>query len=91
MAIARGLVHNLEYEGYEVRLASHGNAVMGMFAEFGPDLIVLDVMLPGKSGLEILEELRASGSEVHVIILSALSSEKDKVTGLYARAHDYVS
>ncbi|MBQ1926689.1 MAG: response regulator transcription factor [Proteobacteria bacterium] len=91
MAIARGLVHNLEYEGYEVRLASHGNAVMGMFAEFAPDLIVLDVMLPGKSGLEILEELRASGSEVHVIILSALSSEKDKVTGLYAGADDYVS
>ena len=91
MAIARGLVHNLEYEGYEVRLASHGNAVMAMFAEFGPDLIVLDMMLPGRSGLDILEEIRASGSEVHVIILSALSAEKDKVSGLYAGADDYVS
>lgn len=91
MAIARGLVHNLEYEGYEVRLASHGNAVMAMFAEFCPDLIVLDMMLPGRNGLDILEEIRASGSEVHVIILSALSAEKDKVNGLYAGADDYVS
>ncbi|MBR4986070.1 MAG: response regulator transcription factor [Proteobacteria bacterium] len=91
MAIARGLVHNLEYEGYAVRLASHGNAVMGMFAEYAPDLIVLDMMLPGRSGLELLEAIRATGSDVYVIILSALSSEKDKVTGLQCGADDYVS
>ena len=90
-AIARGLIHNLEYEGYEVRGASHGQAVMPMVAEFVPDLIILDVMLPGRSGFEILKDLRASGNDVHVIILSARTGESDKVEGLSLGADDYVS
>ena len=90
-AIARGLIHNLEYEGYEVRGASHGQAVMPMVAEFVPDLIILDVMLPGRSGFEILKDLRASGNDVHVIILSARTGESDKVEGMRLGADDYVS
>ena len=90
-AIARGLIHNLEYEGYEVRGACHGQAVMPMVAEFVPDLIILDVMLPGRSGFEILKDLRASGNDVHVIILSARTGESDKVEGLSLGADDYVS
>ena len=86
-----GLIHNLEYEGYEVRGASHGQAVMPMVAEFVPDLIILDVMLPGRSGFEILKDLRASGNDVHVIILSARTGESDKVEGLSLGADDYVS
>ncbi len=91
MAIARGLIHNLGYEGYDVRHAAHGNAVMPLMTEFCPDLVILDVMLPGKSGFDILDEIRASGNEVHVIILSAKTSEVDKVQGLRLGADDYVS
>lgn len=90
-AIARGLVHNLEYDGYEVRHAAHGLAAMPMVREFLPDLIILDLMLPGTSGFEILKALRASGNEAHVIILSARTSEQDKVSGLELGADDYVS
>ena len=90
-AISRGLLHNLEYEGYELRTASHGQAVLPMVSEFLPDLIVLDLMLPGKSGFDILEELRASGNDVYVIILSARTAETDKVRGLRLGADDYVS
>ena len=90
-AIARGLIYNLGYEGYEVRHASHGQAVLPMVNEFEPDLLVLDVMLPGKSGFEILQELREAGNDVHVIILSARTSESDKVEGLSLGADDYVS
>ncbi len=90
-AIAAGLVHNLEYEKYEVRHASHGQAAIPVYEEFQPDLIILDVMLPGKSGFDILKELRQKGSDVHVIILSARTNESDKVEGLKLGADDYVS
>ena len=90
-AIAHGLKHNLEYEGYCVRHASHGLAVMPIVDEFQPDLIILDVMLPGKSGLDILQELRECGNNVRVIILSARTSENEKVEGLSMGADDYVA
>ena len=91
LAIARGLVHNLEYEGYEVRSATHGNAALPVVAEFQPDLIILDIMLPGMSGFEILRQLRENGNDVHVIILSARTTENDKVEGFSLGADDYVS
>ena len=90
-SIALGLIHNLEYEKYEVRHASHGQAALPLVEEFDPDLIILDVMLPGKSGFDILKELRHKGSDVHVIILSARTGEMDKVEGLRLGADDYVS
>jgi DNA-binding response OmpR family regulator len=91
IAISRGIVHNLEYEGYEVRTATHGSAALPMIAEFSPDLIILDIMLPGMSGFEILRQLREQGNDVHVIILSAKTTENDKVEGLTIGADDYVS
>ncbi|MBO5752568.1 MAG: response regulator transcription factor [Proteobacteria bacterium] len=90
-AIARGLMHNLAYEGYEVKHASHGNAAMPMIYDFAPDLIILDVMLPGCSGFDILEQIRAGKNDVHVIIVSAKTNESDKVEGLTLGADDYVS
>ncbi len=90
-AIAKGLIHNLEYEGFEVRHASHGQAVMPIFSEFKPDLIVLDLMLPGRSGFDILEEIRAFDNNVQIIILSARTGESDKINGLRLGADDYVS
>lgn len=90
-SIARGLTHNLTYEGYEVRHAAHGNAAIPMIKEFTPDLVILDVMLPGCSGFDILEQIRAAGNDVHVIIVSAKTHEADKVEGLTLGADDYVS
>ena len=90
-AIARGLKYNLEYEGYCVRHASHGLAAEPIIHEFMPDLIILDVMLPGKSGFEILKSIREDGNSVRVIILSAKTGEQDKVEGLTLGADDYVS
>jgi len=89
-AISRGLSHNLQYEGYDVRCATHGNAALPLVADFCPDLIILDLMLPGKSGLEILRTIRESGNDVHVIILSARTSEAEKVEGLRLGADDYI-
>ena len=91
LAIARGIVHNLEYEGYEVRSATHGAAALPVIAEFEPDLVILDIMLPGMSGFEILRQLREQGNDVHVIILSAKTTENDKVEGLSIGADDYIS
>ena len=88
--ILRGLVHNIGYEGYEVRTVTHGAAALSIIAEFEPDLIVLDLMLPGRNGLDILTDLRAGGNEVYVIILSARSSESEKVQGLELGADDYI-
>ncbi|MFA5624256.1 MAG: response regulator transcription factor [Bradymonadales bacterium] len=89
-AISRGLMHNLQYEGYETRLVSHGNAFFPIMEAFKPDLIVLDLMLPGMSGFEILEKLRPL-SNVVVVILSAKSQEEDKVKGLKLGADDYIA
>lgn len=91
LSIARGIIHNLEYEGYDVRHAAHGCAVMPIVADFSPDLIVLDLMLPGRSGFDILRELRLEKNEAYVVILSARTDESDKVEGLTLGADDYIS
>lgn len=65
----------LEMEGYEVAAASDGREVLGQLARGGPagqpDLMLLDAMMPGKSGLDVLAELRAAGSDIPVVIVSA--------------------
>lgn len=91
ISISRGLCHNLKYEGYEVRCASCGNAVMPIVSEFSPLLIVLDLMLPGMDGFAVLETLRSTGNDVHIIVLSARQSEADKVRALQLGADDYVT
>ena len=91
LAIARGIIYNLEYEGYDVRHAAHGCAVMPIVGEFAPDLIVLDLMLPGRSGFDILRDLRHDRNDVYVIILSARTDEADKVEGLNLGADDYIA
>ncbi len=90
-ALAQGLGHNLRYEGYHVRLATDGRMGLRMALEQPPDLIVLDVMMPGLSGFEVLRELRREGVESQVIILSAKDLEADKVEGLELGADDYVT
>jgi len=90
-ALAQGLGHNLRYEGYRVRLATDGRMGLQMALEQPPDLIVLDLMMPGLSGFEVLRELRSQGVESQVLILSARDLEQDKVDGLELGADDYVT
>lgn len=85
-----GLKHNLRYEGFEVFTAADGEEGLRLALEKRPDLVVLDVMLPGRNGYEVLKELRAR-SQVAVLMLSAKGTESDKVLGLDLGADDYVS
>jgi len=90
-ALRDGLVMNLRLEGYEVLAASDGNEGVRMAFEERPDLIVLDIMMPGLTGLDILEELREQGEQVPILILSARDKTLDKVEGLRLGADDYLS
>ena len=80
----------LKPEGYEVFIASDGNAGLKSARAFKPDLIILDVMLPGMDGIELLSRLRRE-SDVYVIMLTARTEETDKIVGLSVGADDYVT
>ena len=80
----------LKPEGYEVYIAADGNAGLKAAHAFKPDLIILDVMLPGMDGIELLSRLRRE-SEVYVIMLTAKTEETDKIVGLSVGADDYVT
>lgn len=77
-------------EGYEVRTANDGSTGLELARSFKPDLIVLDVMLPGMDGLELLSRLRRD-SDAYVILLTAKTEETDKIVGLSVGADDYVT
>jgi two-component system alkaline phosphatase synthesis response regulator PhoP len=80
----------LKPEGYEVYTVSDGNAGLKAARTFRPDLIVLDLMLPGMDGIELLSRLRRE-SDVYVIMLTARTEETDKIIGLSVGADDYVT
>jgi len=80
----------LKPEGYEVFTATDGPSGLKAVRAFKPDLIVLDVMLPGMDGLELLSRLRRE-SQVYVILLTARTEETDKIVGLSVGADDYVT
>lgn len=90
-ALRDGLAMNLGMEGYEVLTAEDGEVGMQMAFDARPDLIVLDIMMPCWTGLDILDELRKRGQNVPVLILSARSSTSDKVKGLRLGADDYMA
>jgi DNA-binding response OmpR family regulator len=90
-SIAIGLRINLESEGYSVDVAEDGERGLELARTTDPDLIVLDVMLPRRNGLEVLHDLRTEGRTMPIIILSAKAAEMDKVAGLELGAEDYVA
>ncbi|HEV8121777.1 MAG TPA: response regulator transcription factor, partial [Candidatus Polarisedimenticolia bacterium] len=90
-AMAAALNDGFSYEGYEVTLARDGAAGLRLAGETSPDLIILDVMLPKMSGLDVCKEIRKNGSAVPVIMLTARGQEIDKVLGLKLGADDYVT
>jgi two-component system response regulator MprA len=80
----------LAYEGYSVSIATTGNAALTRTLERAPDLIILDVMLPGIDGLEVARRLRAAGDNVPILMLTARDAIKDRVKGLETGADDYL-
>jgi len=90
-AMAKGLAYNLGAEGYDVVVCNEGEGGLREARKGGFDLFLLDVMLPGKSGFEILKRLRADGNETPVIMLTARGEEMDKIAGLKLGADDYVT
>ncbi|MCY8634943.1 two-component system response regulator YkoG [Bacillus spizizenii] len=89
--IARVLQLELEYEGYNVTIKYNGTEGLNAAAEGRYSLVLLDVMLPGLSGLEVLRRLRKTDQQTPVILLTARDSIPDKVTGLDIGANDYVT
>jgi two-component system alkaline phosphatase synthesis response regulator PhoP len=90
-AMAVALRDGLEYEGYQVTTAVDGEAGLQMAQATDPDLILLDVMLPKRSGLSVCRQIRGEGRDVPIIMLTARGQEIDKVTGLKVGADDYVT
>jgi DNA-binding response OmpR family regulator len=86
-----GLALNFELQGYRVVTAADGDEGMRKAFDCRPDLVVLDIMLPGWSGLDILSELRAKAEDVPVLILSARDKTTEKIEGLGLGADDYVT
>lgn len=89
-SLALGLRTSLEVEGYKVECVTDGNEGLGWLASHDPDLIVLDLMLPGLNGFEVLRRYRGQGGAAAVLILSARDQEVDKVQGFRIGADDYV-
>jgi DNA-binding response OmpR family regulator len=89
--IALGLRDSLEAEGYAVEVAAEGVEAEARAREGGFELIVLDIMLPGRDGLSICRNQRASGLSTPIILLTAKGQEADKIRGLDLGADDYVT
>lgn len=89
MAVA--LKDGFEYEGFEVVLATDGEAGLRQATAAKPDLMVLDVMLPKMNGLDVCKQIRADGNRLPIIMLTARGQEVDKVLGLKMGADDYIT
>ena len=85
------ILYNLKTNGYDGVAAEDGIMGITMVHREKPDLILLDLMLPGKSGYDICKELREEGNNVPIIMITAKTEETDKVTGLESGADDYIS
>jgi two-component system response regulator MprA len=85
-AIRRGMA----FEGYTVEVAETGNQALDIVRDRLPDLIVLDIMLPGIDGLEVCRRIRAAGEDVPILMLTARDEVQDRVAGLDAGADDYL-
>ena len=90
-AIRTTVEYALRRAGFEVRSAADGPTAVRMFDESGPDLVLLDIMLPGVDGFGVAEHIRRSDTETAIIMVSALDQDEDKVRGLDVGADDYIT
>jgi DNA-binding response OmpR family regulator len=88
--IRKGLAEILTNEGYATVEAADGAGALREFAASSPDFVCLDIMMPGKSGYDVCREIRAAGSAVPIVFISAKSEEIDKVVGLELGADDFI-
>ncbi len=89
LLIVESLIYSLEREGFEVKGVGDGSVVLDTVQEYQPDLIVLDILLPGLNGIEVCKRLRAE-STIPIIMLTARGDELDRVLGLEVGADDYL-
>ncbi len=89
--IREGLIDALAYEGYDAMGAPDGSEALKAFCQWKPDLIVLDVMMPRKSGYDVCREIRRGDRKIPIIMLTAKGEELDKVLGLELGADDYMA
>ncbi len=89
-AVTSVLKRGLSYEGFAVDTASNGAEGLTLARERPPDLVILDIMMPGLNGLEVLQRLRAADEHLPVLLLTARDAPADQVLGLEAGADDYV-
>jgi two-component system response regulator MtrA len=88
-SLAEMLTIVLRQEGFESRMCTRGNEALGLFRQFRPDVVLLDLMLPGKDGIDVCKEIRAE-SGVPIVMLTAKGDTIDVVLGLESGADDYV-
>ncbi|MBC7223408.1 MAG: response regulator transcription factor, partial [Anaerolineae bacterium] len=88
--IANFLRRGLTYEGYDVRVAYTGEEALAMAREDPPDLVILDIMLPGIDGMEVCRRLRRNHADMPILMLTARDAIPDRVAGLDAGADDYL-
>lgn len=87
----RVLTTALTHEGYDVDSVYDGQAAIDMANENAYDVMVMDIMMPVKSGIEVVQEIRQTGNQSHIIMLTAMAEVDDRVTGLDAGADDYLT
>ena len=91
ISILKGLKDNLTYEGYQVITETDGIKGLNLALEKQPDLLLLDIMLPGLNGYEICRKLKNEAPELPIIMITARGSEMDKISGLDIGADDYLT
>lgn len=89
-SFVKGLTLSLEHEGYEVHIAHDGTEALAAFSRLAPDLVILDVMLPGLDGFAVCESIRRKAT-VPILMLTARSEDVDKILGLEKGADDYLT
>jgi DNA-binding response OmpR family regulator len=89
--ILDALAYNLTRQGFNVHKATDGSEALRLVRKMRPDLILLDVMLPGESGIKVCERIREEDTEVVIVMITAKDAEKDKVRGFEVGADDYVT
>ncbi len=89
--LAEGLKLNLTLKGYDVMIAADGNSALQKWKEWQPDLIVLDIMLPGIDGLSVLQNIRLEDERIPILILSARGDPDDRVKGFSYGVDDYLA
>lgn len=90
-AVRESMRRSLEFNGYEVHLAGDGAEALATIGQVGPDVVVMDVMMPRLDGLETTRALRAAKNDVPIIVLTARDAVGDRVEGLDAGADDYLT